>query len=44
VFQPFGGYGPDCEIEYGYVKPTDAPGFGLEQKPDLNQAIELALG
>jgi L-alanine-DL-glutamate epimerase-like enolase superfamily enzyme len=44
VFQPFGGYGPECEIEHGNVKPTDAPGFGLEQKPDLNRAIELALG
>jgi D(-)-tartrate dehydratase len=44
VFQPFGGYGPDCKIAQGYVEPTDAPGFGLEQKPDLNKVIARALG
>lgn len=35
VFQPFGGYPPECRIEGGRVWPTDAPGFGLEQKREL---------
>ncbi|MCB1684657.1 MAG: mandelate racemase [Pseudomonadales bacterium] len=35
VFQPFGGYAPECRIENGQVWPGDAPGFGLEQKPQL---------
>jgi D(-)-tartrate dehydratase len=39
VFQPFGGYAPGCGIGGGVVRPTDAPGFGLEEKPDLYDAI-----
>jgi L-alanine-DL-glutamate epimerase-like enolase superfamily enzyme len=39
VFQPFGGYGAGCKIASGYVEPTDAPGFGLEEKDDLKQLI-----
>lgn len=35
VFQPFGGYSPACEVVDGTVRPSDAPGFGLEQKPEL---------
>jgi L-alanine-DL-glutamate epimerase-like enolase superfamily enzyme len=35
VFQPFGGYSPHCRIGNGLVTATDAPGFGLEQKPEL---------
>lgn len=35
VFQPFGGYSPECQIEDGQVWPGDAAGFGLEQKPEL---------
>jgi len=35
VFQPFGGYPPECMISEGRVRPTDAPGFGLEQKREL---------
>jgi L-alanine-DL-glutamate epimerase-like enolase superfamily enzyme len=35
VFQPFGGYPAGCAIGGGMVRPTDAPGFGLEQKPEL---------
>ncbi|MEZ5557009.1 MAG: enolase C-terminal domain-like protein [Pseudomonadales bacterium] len=35
VFQPFGGYSPQCRIEGGLVQPGDAPGFGLEQKEEL---------
>ncbi|WP_042886094.1 enolase C-terminal domain-like protein [Cupriavidus necator] len=35
VFQPFGGYGENCKIGGGYVEPTDAPGFGLEEKEGL---------
>jgi L-alanine-DL-glutamate epimerase-like enolase superfamily enzyme len=35
VFQPFGGYPPGCALGGGTVRTTDAPGFGLEQKPEL---------
>lgn len=35
VFAPFGGFSPGCAIKGGKVSPTDAPGFGLEEKPDL---------
>ncbi|OZI74830.1 enolase C-terminal domain-like protein [Bordetella genomosp. 12] len=40
VFQPFGGYSPQCALSGGEVGPSDAPGFGLEQKPELAAAIE----
>ena len=40
VFQPFGGYSPDCEIAGGFVSVSDAPGFGLETKPELRPIIE----
>ena len=35
VFQPFGGYSRECEIRNAKVRPSDAPGFGLEQKREL---------
>jgi L-alanine-DL-glutamate epimerase-like enolase superfamily enzyme len=35
VFQPFGGYSPECEIRNAKVRPSDAAGFGLEQKREL---------
>lgn len=39
VFQPFGGYSAGCKLGGGFVEPTDAPGFGLEEKPELGQLI-----
>lgn len=39
VFAPFGGYSPGCVLSQGAIAPTDAPGFGLEEKPDLAAAI-----
>ena len=39
VFQPFGGYPAACALGGGKVRPTDAPGFGLEEKPELRQVI-----
>jgi len=39
VFQPFGGYPRDCMVGAGLAHPTDAPGFGLEQKDNLRAAI-----
>ncbi|NUO74086.1 MAG: mandelate racemase [Frateuria sp.] len=39
VFQPFGGYSPQCEIRNARVRPSDAPGFGLEQKLELQPFI-----
>ena len=39
VFQPFGGYPPACMAGSGTVRPTDAPGFGLEEKRELREPI-----
>jgi L-alanine-DL-glutamate epimerase-like enolase superfamily enzyme len=39
VFAPFGGYPDGCVPADGRIAPTDAPGFGLEQKPGLAQLI-----
>ncbi|MDB5966713.1 MAG: mandelate racemase [Polaromonas sp.] len=39
VFQPFGGYAPGCAIGGGLVRPTSAPGFGLEEKTELAAVI-----
>jgi len=40
VFVPFGGYSPQCRLENGRIWPSDAPGFGLEQKEELWPHIE----
>jgi hypothetical protein len=39
VFQPSGGYPDGCAGAQGRIAPTDAPGFGLEQKPGLAELI-----
>ncbi len=39
VFAPFGGYPAECGLSDGTVAPTDAPGFGLEQKGELAELI-----
>ncbi len=44
VFQPFGGYSAHCQIRNARVRPSDAPGFGLEQKPELGPLIERLIG
>ena len=35
VFQPIGGYSAQCSLVDGKIAPSDAPGFGLEQKQEL---------
>ncbi len=35
VFQPFGGYSPQCRVSDGGIAPPDTPGFGLEAKTEL---------
>ena len=40
VFQPFGGYPVECMRDGGRASPTDAAGFGLEQKAELRPWIE----
>ena len=40
VFQPFGGYAPQCKLQEGLVMPSDAPGFGLEQKEELTPHLK----
>ena len=44
VFQPFGGYSREVQIRSARVRPSDAPGFGLEQKPELAPLIEQLRG
>jgi D(-)-tartrate dehydratase len=39
VFQPFGGYPSECALKEGRVRASDAPGFGLEQKNGLRDAL-----
>lgn len=43
VFDPFGGYPDECIASEGMIKPTDAPGFGLEQKSALRPWIDKLL-
>lgn len=43
VFQPFGGYAPQCRVADGRVAVSDAPGWGLEQKPELRPHLEWLL-
>ncbi len=44
VFAPFGGYGPRSRPVDGRIAPTDDPGFGLEEKPDLAAEIAAMVG
>jgi L-alanine-DL-glutamate epimerase-like enolase superfamily enzyme len=39
IFRPFGGYADECVLENGRIRPSDAPGFGLEQKRELAPLI-----
>ncbi|WP_165762526.1 enolase C-terminal domain-like protein [Mycolicibacterium vulneris] len=39
VFAPFGGYPDACALSAGRIWPTDAAGFGLEQKTGLAELI-----
>jgi hypothetical protein len=43
VFNPFGGYSTQSRISDGRVFPSDAPGFGLEQKTEVAPFIERLL-
>jgi len=43
VFQPFGGYSPECVIDNGFIAPAERPGFGLDAKADLQPLIEQLL-
>ncbi len=43
VFKPFGGFSPACKISNGATFPSDAQGFGLEQKVELAPWIERLL-
>jgi hypothetical protein len=39
VFQPFGGYPATCALTEGRIAPSQAPGFGLEEKPELQPLL-----
>lgn len=44
VFAPFGGYSEGCVVSGGRIAPTDAAGFGLEQKAGLAELIAELTG
>ncbi|MEP9380266.1 enolase C-terminal domain-like protein [Aquabacter sp. CN5-332] len=44
VFQPFGGYSPACRLNGNRIFPSEAPGFGLEEKENLKPFIDRLLG
>ncbi|WP_297826910.1 enolase C-terminal domain-like protein [Mycobacterium sp.] len=44
VFAPFGGYPDACVVTGGRIAPTDAAGFGLEQKAGLAELIAELTG
>lgn len=44
VFQPFGGYSPDCVLADGSISAGELPGFGLEAKPGLAEEIARLVG
>lgn len=43
VFQPFGGYPAECALGGSSVRPSEAPGFGLEQKRELQPFLARLL-
>lgn len=43
VFWPVGGYPDTCRVDDGFVRASDAPGFGLEEKDGLRDAIGVLL-
>lgn len=44
VFAPVGGFAPDCSLTDEGIAPSDALGFGLEEKPDLAPHIAELTG
>lgn len=44
VFAPFGGYSDACVVAGGRIAPTDAAGFGLEEKAGLAELIAELTG
>lgn len=44
VFAPFGGYSEVCVVSDGCIAPTDAAGFGLEEKAGLAELIAELTG
>jgi D(-)-tartrate dehydratase len=40
VFEPVGGYPAACGVGGGFVRPDDAPGFGIEQLTGLRPYLE----
>lgn len=43
VFEPFGGYSSECRLVDGRIRPGTSPGFGLEQKAELQPHIRKLL-
>jgi D(-)-tartrate dehydratase len=39
IFKPFGGFADDIPVEEGYVRPSEAPGIGFEEKAELYKLL-----
>jgi len=44
VFQPFGGFSDDLEVEQSFVNLPSAPGLGLENKANFRSMLNTAFG
>jgi len=43
VFQPFGGFADAIPVEAGYVRPSESPGIGFEEKAALCALLHTAV-
>ena len=44
VFQPFGGFSDELQIDNGYVSLPESPGLGLENKANFKAMLDRAFG
>jgi hypothetical protein len=44
VFQPFGGFSDDLDVEHSFVNLPSAPGLGLENKANFRSMLNTAFG
>jgi len=40
IFQPYGGFADTIPVEGGYVRPSEAPGIGFEEKSALYTVLK----
>lgn len=44
IFAPFGGFADRHPVKSGYVRPTESPGIGFEEKSELKDLFRRRLG